>query len=132
LGKKRPCSSCGDQRVQERPLQPSSEIPSLNLTQSAGDPALGALTGRGTRRPWASLGLEHRLHSPCEKSLIERSNEYLKGRIEEFDDYYPCTKAGCDLSHARNRLNLFVDVRYARRMRMGFGGLVRFLGGDAP
>jgi putative transposase len=87
--------------------------------------------------PWypeacASLRLEHRLHSPYEKSLIERANEYLKDRIEEFDDYYPCTKDGCDLDHVRNWLNLFVDMHYARRMHMTFSELTRFLGGDIP
>jgi putative transposase len=87
--------------------------------------------------PWypeacASLGLEHRLHSDYEKSLIERANEYLKDRIEEFDDYYPCMKPDCDLGHVRNWLNLFVDMHYARRRHMRFGELARFLGGDTP
>jgi putative transposase len=87
--------------------------------------------------PWypeacASLGLEHKLHSPYEKSLIERANQYLKDRIEEFDDYYPCTKKECDLGHVSNWLNLFVDMHYARRTHMTFGELTRFLGGDAP
>ena len=36
--------------------------------------------------------MEHRLHSPYEKSLMERANQYLKDRIEEFDDYYPCPR----------------------------------------
>jgi putative transposase len=31
---------------------------------------------------------EHTLHSPWEKSLIERTVEYLKDRTEAFDDYY--------------------------------------------
>ena len=88
----------------------------------------------GTWYPEAcrALGLEHRLHSPYEKSLIERANQYLKDRVEEFDDYYPCPrkKEGCDLAHVRNWLNLFVDMHYARRMHMRFGELVRFLGGD--
>ena len=48
----------------------------------------------GTWYPEAcrALGLVHRLHSPYEKSLVERANQYLKDRIEEFDDYYPCAK----------------------------------------
>lgn len=80
----------------------------------------------------AALGLEHRLHSPYEKSLMERrANQYIKDRIEEFDDYYPCTKEGCDLAHVRNWLNLFVDMHYTRRRRVRFGGLLKFLGGDA-
>src|SRR5574342_16813 len=36
------------------------------------------------------IGLKHYLHSPLEKSLMERVNQYLKDRIESFDDYYPC------------------------------------------
>jgi putative transposase len=73
-------------------------------------------------------GLEHRLHSPYEKSLMERANEYVKDRIEEFDDYWPCLKGpGCDLRHVWNWLNLFIDIHYARRRHMTFRDLVRFL-----
>ena len=35
------------------------------------------------------LKLKHYLHSPLEKSLMERVNQYFKDRIESFDDYYP-------------------------------------------
>ena len=56
-----------------------------------------------------SLGLEQRLHSPYEKSIVERTMEYLKDRTEVFDDYYPCRKAGlCDLLHVHKWLTLFV------------------------
>ncbi|MBI2937990.1 MAG: hypothetical protein HYY22_07275, partial [Thaumarchaeota archaeon] len=43
----------------------------------------------GTWYPEAcrTLGLEHRLHSDYSKSLMERANQYLKDRIEEFDDH---------------------------------------------
>ncbi|MGZ5509108.1 MAG: hypothetical protein ACXWFC_01355 [Nitrososphaeraceae archaeon] len=34
--------------------------------------------------------LKNRLHSPLEKSLIERMMQYFKDRTECFDDYYPC------------------------------------------
>ena len=55
------------------------------------------------------LGLEHRLHSPHEKSIVERTIEYLKDRTETFDDYYPCMKAGlCNLRHIHKWLILFV------------------------
>ena len=42
----------------------------------------------------ATLGLKHRLHSTFEKSIVERSMEYVKkNRTECFDDYYyPCIK----------------------------------------
>jgi len=36
------------------------------------------------------LRLKHYLHSPLEKGLMERINQYLKDRIESFDDYYLC------------------------------------------
>jgi hypothetical protein len=39
-----------------------------------------------------TLGLEHRLHSDYSKSLMERANQYVKDRLEEFDDHYPCLK----------------------------------------
>ena len=85
----------------------------------------------GTWYPEAcrALGLEHRLHSPYEKSLVERANQYLKDRIEEFDDYWPCMRKekGCDLRHVWNWLNLFIDIHYARRRHMTFRQLVRFL-----
>ena len=35
------------------------------------------------------IGLKHYLHSPLEKSLMQRVNQYFKDRIESFDDYYP-------------------------------------------
>ena len=37
------------------------------------------------------LHLKHRLHSPLEKSLIERVMQYFKDRTESFDDCYPCS-----------------------------------------
>ncbi len=33
------------------------------------------------------IGLKHYLHSPFQKSLMERVNQYFKDRIENFDDY---------------------------------------------
>lgn len=43
-----------------------------------------------------SLGIKHRLHTSFEKSIIERSMEYIKDRTEGFDDYYPCRKKAID------------------------------------
>ena len=60
-------------------------------------------TDGGTWYPQACnfLHLKHRLHSPLEKSLIERMMQYFKDRTECFDDYYPCinnnNKQICDL-----------------------------------
>ena len=55
------------------------------------------------------LGLKHHLHSPYEKSMIERTMQYVKDRTECFDDYFPCRTRKCKLEHVRNWLNLFVD-----------------------
>lgn len=82
----------------------------------------------GTWYPEAcrSLGLEHRLHSRYEKSLMERANEYLKDRTEEFDDYWPCMKEECDKNHVNNWLDLFVWMHDARR-RIRFTQMVELM-----
>ena len=36
------------------------------------------------------LKLRHHRHSPFEKSIIERTMQYIKDRTESFDDYFPC------------------------------------------
>ena len=65
----------------------------------------------GTWYPQACtfLNLKHRLHSPLEKSLIERVMQYFKDRTESFDDYYPCNdKQNCDLEHVYNWIKIFI------------------------
>ena len=66
-------------------------------------------TDGGTWYPQACrfLKLKHHLHSPLEKSLIERTMQYIKDRTEGFDDYFPCRKKKCKLKHVRQWLNLF-------------------------
>jgi len=51
-------------------------------------------TDGGTWYPQACrfLKLKHPLHSPLEKSLIERTIQYIKDRTECFDDYFPCQR----------------------------------------
>ena len=56
------------------------------------------------------IGLKHYLHSPFQKSLMERVNQYLKDRIESFDDY-PCVqKDECNLFHVYNWIQFFVSM----------------------
>ena len=55
------------------------------------------------------LKLKHHIHSSFEKSLIERTMQYIKDRTEGFDDYFPCKIKNCKLNHVRNWLNLFVN-----------------------
>jgi putative transposase len=54
------------------------------------------------------LKLKHHLHSHYEKSIIERTMQYIKDRTECFDDYFPCKKNKCKLKHVKQWLKLFV------------------------
>jgi hypothetical protein len=33
------------------------------------------------------------------KNLVDRMNQSLKGRLENFDDLFPCFKEDCDRKH---------------------------------
>ncbi len=72
---------------------------------------MSCFTDGGTWYPQACqfLELEHHIHSSYEKNLIERTIQYIKDRIESFDDYFPCKKKKCNLIHVKNWLNLFAD-----------------------
>ena len=67
-------------------------------------------TDGGTWYPMACqfLKLDHHIHSPLEKSMIERKMQYIKDRTEGFDDYFPCRTKNCKLKHVLNWINLFV------------------------
>jgi putative transposase len=68
-------------------------------------------TDGGTWYPQACkfLNIEHHLHSTYEKSIIERTIQYIKDRTECFDDYYfPCKRSNCKLKHVMNWFVLFV------------------------
>ena len=56
------------------------------------------------------LRLKHYLHSPFQKSLMERVNQYFKDRTESFDDYYPCVQIECNLFHVYNWIQFFVSM----------------------
>jgi putative transposase len=68
-------------------------------------------TDGGTWYPQACqfLKLDHHVHTSFEKSVIERTMQYIKDRTECFDDYFPCRKKKCKLKHVQQWLNLFVD-----------------------
>ncbi len=66
----------------------------------------------GTLYPQAYrfLKLDHHIHSSLEKSIIERTMQYIKDRTKEcFDDYFPCKLKNCKLQYVRNWLWLFAD-----------------------
>ncbi len=67
-------------------------------------------TDGGTWYPQACrfLKLRHHFHSSFEKSIIERTIQYIKDRTEGFDDYFPCKrKKNCKLKHIKQWFNLF-------------------------
>jgi putative transposase len=68
-------------------------------------------TDGGTWYPQACrfLKLPHHIHSFYQKSIIERTMQYIKDRTESFDDHFPCRKKKCKLMHVIHRLNLFVN-----------------------
>jgi putative transposase len=68
-------------------------------------------TDGGTWYPQACrfLNLIHHLHSYYEKSIIERTMQYIKDRTEGFDDYFPYKKNKYRLNHIKQWINLFID-----------------------
>ena len=68
-------------------------------------------TDGGTWYPQACrfLKIKHNLHSAFEKSIIERTIQYIKDRTEYFDDYFPYRKSKCKLQHIQKWLDLFVS-----------------------
>ena len=68
-------------------------------------------TDGGTWYPQACkfLKVERHIHSSYEKSVIERTIQYVKDRTECFDDYFPCKKNNCKLKHVKQWLGLFID-----------------------
>jgi putative transposase len=68
-------------------------------------------TDGGTWYPQAYkfLEVEHHIHSSFEKSIIERTIQYIKDRTEGFDDYFPCKRKKYKLKHVINWFNLFID-----------------------
>ena len=65
---------------------------------------------RGIHRACKFLKLKHHIHLPYEKSIIERTIQYVKDRTESFDDYFPCRKNKCRLEHVMRWMNLFIDM----------------------
>jgi len=51
------------------------------------------------------------LHAYYEKSVVKRANQYLKSRIEGFNDYYHfIERQNCDLYHIYNWILFFVSM----------------------
>jgi len=76
-------------------------------------------TDGGTWYPQACkfLKLKHHTHFLFEKSIIERTMQYIKDRTEGFDDYFPCRKKKCKLKHVKNWFKLFISQHNKQIMR---------------
>ena len=62
------------------------------------------------------LKLDHHIHTSFDKSIIERTMQYIKDRTTEcFDDYFPCRKKNCKLKHVQQWLKLFANY-YNRKI----------------
>ena len=46
-------------------------------------------------------------HGIGQENFIERMNQALKDRPENFDDLFPCLKEGCDREHVSNWVSVF-------------------------
>jgi putative transposase len=53
------------------------------------------------------LRLEHHVYPVEWKNLIERMNQALKDRLENFDDLFPCLREECDRGHVRNWVSVY-------------------------
>ena len=80
-----------------------------NIIKDYGEHPVSASDG-GTWYPQACkfLKLKHHLHSSFEKSLVERTMQYIKDRTESFDNYFPCKKNKRKLKHLKQWFKLFV------------------------
>ena len=53
------------------------------------------------------LKQRHHLHFPYERSIIERTVQYIKDLIEGLDDYFVNRLKNCKIKHMKQCLNLF-------------------------
>jgi putative transposase len=51
------------------------------------------------------LSLDHDVYDLRLRNLMERVIQYVKDRTEDFDDYIPCRREGCDKKHAQTLLS---------------------------
>jgi putative transposase len=74
-----------------------------------------------------SLGLEHRVYPIEWKNLMERMNQALKDRLENFDDLFPCLREECDRRHVSNWISVFRFFHNVIRKRDGQPEYLRFI-----
>jgi putative transposase len=80
-----------------------------NLLKRYGEHPVSTDGGTWYPQAYRFLELQHHIHFPYEKSIIERTIQYIKDRTEGFDDYFPCRKSKCKLQHIKKWFDLFVS-----------------------
>lgn len=60
------------------------------------------------------LKLKHHLHSIFEKSIIERTIQYIKDRTEGFEDYFRYRKKNYKLKHVTQWLKLCSSLQQGK------------------
>ena len=81
------------------------------LVKNYGPHPVSTVDGERTWYPLQAcrfLKLNHHLHSFYQKSIMERTMQYIKDKTESFDYYFPCRKKKCKLKQVINWLNLFM------------------------
>jgi putative transposase len=73
------------------------------------------------------LRLEHHVYPLEWKNLIERMNQMLKDRLENFDDLFPCLKERCDHAHVNNWVGVFRFFHNVVREKDGQPEYQRFI-----
>ena len=73
------------------------------------------------------LRLEHRVYPLERKNLIERFNQALKDRLENFDDLFPCFREHCDHTHVSNWVSVYRFFHNVIRERDGRPEYQRFI-----
>jgi putative transposase len=81
----------------------------FNLLEEYGKHPISTDGGTWYPQAYKFLEVEHHIHSSFEKSIIERTIQYIKDRTEGFDDYFPCKRKKYKLKHVINWFNLFID-----------------------
>jgi putative transposase len=73
------------------------------------------------------LRLEHHIYPVEWKNLMERMNQALKDRLENFDDLFPCLREECDHGHVHNWVSVFRFFHNVIRERGNQPEYLRFI-----
>jgi putative transposase len=86
-----------------------------DIVEKYGEHPVSTDGGIWYRQACKFLNIYHHLHSSIEKSIIERTMQYIKDRTESFDDYFPSNrKKKCKLKHSTIGLTCSLTITIAK------------------